>query len=123
MLINTSRGALINTKDVVMALDHGKVGYLGIDVYEYEKGLFFEDHQNDQEKDPLLSRLMDHPNVLVTPHQAYLTREALQEIANQTVKNLDQWQNNSCTGNACICAKNCPANETKEPQLPKNHVN
>ena len=123
MLINTSGGELINTKDVVVALDNGKIGYLGIDVYEYEKGLFFEDHKNDIEKDPILSRLMDHPNVLVTPHQAYLTREALQEIANQTIKNLDQWQNNTCVGNACIGIKKCQDHELNQTQLKKTHVN
>lgn len=123
MLINTERGALINTKDVVVALDNGKIGYLGIDVYEYEKGLFFEDHKSDLEKDPILSRLIDHPNVLVTPHQAYLTREALQEIANQTIKNLDQWQNNGCAGNACIGIKNCRDSELNATQLQKPHVN
>ena len=123
MLINTSRGALINTKDVVMALENGKIGYLGIDVYEYEKGLFFEDHHNDIEKDPLLSKLMDHPNVLVTPHQAYLTREALQEIANQTIKNLDQWKNNDCVGNACINVKNCQNNDLSQTQLQKDNAN
>ncbi|BAU53850.1 2-hydroxyacid dehydrogenase [Mucilaginibacter gotjawali] len=123
MLINTSRGELINTKDVVVALDNGKIGYLGIDVYEYEKGLFFEDHKNDIDKDPILSRLMDHPNVLVTPHQAYLTREALQEIANQTIKNLDQWQNNTCVGNACTGIKKCQDHEVNQTQLKKAHVN
>jgi D-lactate dehydrogenase len=107
MLINTSRGALVNTKDVLEALDSGKLGYLGIDVYEYERGLFYENHENDREKDPLLKKLMSYPNVIVTPHQAYLTREALQEIANQTIKNLDLWQANKCVGKACICEKEC----------------
>ncbi len=107
MLINTSRGAVINTKDVLQALGNGKIGYLGLDVYEFEKGLFFEDHQNDTEKDQLLQVLMSKPNVLITPHQAYLTKEALQEIANKTIQNLDLWQLNTCVGDACICAKNC----------------
>jgi D-lactate dehydrogenase len=120
MLINTSRGALINTEDVLDALGSGKVGYLGIDVYDYEKGLFFEDHQNDEIKDPLLTKLMANPNVIVTPHQAYLTREALQEIANQTIKNLDLWQANKCVGSACVCAKDCIKNMINEPQ--KIHV-
>jgi len=106
MLINTSRGPLINTVDALAALESGKIGYLGMDVYEYEKGLFFEDHENDRVKDHLLQKLMDHPNVIVTPHQAYLTREALQEIANQTINNLDLWQANKCVGQACICKKN-----------------
>jgi D-lactate dehydrogenase len=107
MLINTSRGALINTEDASEALESGKIGYLGLDVYEYEKGLFFEDHQKDQIHDPLLSRLMAHPNVLITPHQGFLTHEALQQIADQTIQNLDNWQQNKCVGNACTCAKNC----------------
>jgi D-lactate dehydrogenase len=114
MLINTSRGALINTTDVVQALESGKVGYLGIDVYEYEKGLFFEDHEKDILKDPLLAKLMGHPNVIVTPHQAYLTKESLQEIANQTIKNLDLWQSNKCIGDACICAKECKTKDKIE---------
>jgi len=92
MLINTSRGALIKTVDALEALEKGKIGYLGLDVYEYEKGLFFEDHRHDRVKDPLLEKLMAHPNVLVTPHQAFLTKEALQQIADQTIKNLDLWQ-------------------------------
>ena len=91
MLINTSRGALVNTVDVLEGVESGKIGYLGLDVYEHEKGLFFEDHQQDVVKDDLLLRLMAQKNVLVTPHQAYLTREALQEIADQTIKNLDSF--------------------------------
>jgi D-lactate dehydrogenase len=91
MIINTSRGPLIKTTDVVNALEDGKIGFLGLDVYEFEKGLFFEDHEHDAVKDPLLERLMQMPNVLITPHQAYLTKEALQEIANITIKNLDNW--------------------------------
>jgi len=89
MLINTSRGGLINTTDIIAALDSGKIGYLGIDVYEHEHGLFFEDHEYDNIKDALLQKLLQHVNVIVTPHQAYLTKEALQEIADQTIKNLD----------------------------------
>ena len=89
MLINTSRGALINTTDILQALDSGKIGYLGIDVYEHEKGLFFEDHEYDNIKDALLQKLLQHVNVIITPHQAYLTKEALQEIADQTIANLN----------------------------------
>jgi len=94
MLINTSRGALINTKHLVEALQNGKIGYLGLDVYEYEKGLFFESHESEGTKDTLIKELLLFPNVLITPHQAYLTKESLQEIAFQTIKNLDQWQMN-----------------------------
>ena len=116
MLINTSRGSLIDTNDVIKALDRGKVAYLGMDDYEYEKGVFFEDHEADKENDPLFKKLLDHPNVLVTPHQAYLTKESLQEIANQTIKNLDLWQANKCVGKACICQKDCDKNELKSTQ-------
>jgi D-lactate dehydrogenase len=91
MLINTSRGAIIKTTDVITALEKGKLGYLGLDVYEFEKGLFYEDHEHDTFKDPLLEKLMNNKNVLITPHQAYLTKEALQEIADQTIKNLDSY--------------------------------
>jgi len=107
MLINTSRGDLIDTRHVSDALFAGKIGYLGLDVYEHEKGLFFEDHEHDEHKDALLTKLMSHPNVLVTPHQAFLTREALHEIAARTIHNLDLWQQEKCVGNACVCAKNC----------------
>jgi D-lactate dehydrogenase len=115
MLINTSRGELINTKDAVIALDSGKLGYLGIDVYEYEKGLFFEDHENEKGKDPLLARLMDHPNVLVTPHQAYLTRETVQAIAYQTIAHLDKWQTEQNDGADFLSTQNAGEKENDEP--------
>jgi D-lactate dehydrogenase len=107
MLINTSRGGLVNTVDVLVALKKGKIGYLGLDVYEHEHGLFFEDHTNDTYKDTLLQMLMAYNNVLITPHQAYLTKEALQEIADQTIDNLDKLQINKCLGAACVCKKEC----------------
>jgi D-lactate dehydrogenase len=92
MLINTSRGGLVNTNDVLKGLNSGQIGYLGIDVYEHDKGLFLSDHHLDKNKDPLLETLMNHRNVIVTPHQAYLTTEALQQIALRIIHNLDQWQ-------------------------------
>ena len=114
MLINTSRGGLINTVDVLVALKKGKIGYLGLDVYEHEQGLFFEDHSKDAHKDALLQILLTYENVLITPHQAYLTKEALQEIAIQTIANLDNLQMKKCLGDACVCKKGCrviiPAN-------------
>lgn len=90
MLINTARGALVSTTDVLAGLDSGKIGYFGMDVYEFEKGLFFEDHEADQVRDALLDRVMNHPNVLVTPHQAFLTVEALVDIATHTIQSLDE---------------------------------
>ncbi|NEU09527.1 2-hydroxyacid dehydrogenase [Flavihumibacter sp. R14] len=100
MLINTSRGAVINTTDIVNGLDRGKIGYLGLDVYENERGLFLSDRKMDPASDPLLDKLMKHPNVIVTPHQAFLTAEALNEIALKTIQNLDEWQRN-ISGKVC----------------------
>ena len=92
MIINTARGALVNTQAVLDALDAGKIGYYGADVYEFERGLFFEDHEADEVRDALLSRLMAHRNVLITPHQAFLTVEALEQIAIQVICELDSWE-------------------------------
>lgn len=89
MLINTSRGALVNTKDIIAALKTGKIGYLGLDVYEEEKGLFFEDHSEDILQDDVIARLLSFPNVLITSHQAFLTDTALQNIAETSIYNLD----------------------------------
>jgi D-lactate dehydrogenase len=89
MLINTSRGALVNTKDAIAALKTGQIGYLGLDVYEEEAGLFFEDHSEDILKDDIISRLLTFRNVLITSHQAFLTQTALQNIADSTIYNLD----------------------------------
>lgn len=97
MLINTSRGALVDTKAVINALKTGKVGFFGIDVYEEEEGLFFEDHSGDILQDDVIARLMTFPNVLVTSHQAFLTREALTQIAQTTAYNIDCWTK----GEAC----------------------
>jgi D-lactate dehydrogenase len=92
MLINTSRGALIKSEDVLANLEGGKIRYLGLDVYEFEKGLFFEDHSNDTDKDSLLQKLINHKNVIITPHQGFLTQEALREIAQITIENIDAWE-------------------------------
>ena len=91
MIINTGRGDLIKTTAVLEGLKSGKIGYLGIDVYEFEKGLFFEDHEADEVRDPILSELLKYPNVLISPHQAFLTNEALHEIVSQTIKILNRW--------------------------------
>lgn len=85
MLINTSRGALIDTAAVIDALKSGKVGYLGLDVYEEEAGLFFEDLSDQVLLDDVFSRLLTFPNVLITGHQAFFTAEALRSIASTTL--------------------------------------
>ena len=89
MLVNTGRGALIQTRDVIEALKSGQIGYLGLDVYEEEKGLFFEDHSEDILQDDVIARLMTFSNVLITSHQAFLTDTALHNIATTTAFNLD----------------------------------
>jgi D-lactate dehydrogenase len=94
MLINTGRGGIINTRDVIDGLVTGKVGYLGLDVYENEKGLFFYNHSDEVPTDEMLKRLYSFPNVLVTGHQAFLTETALKNISDITINNLDCWQKN-----------------------------
>lgn len=92
MLINTSRGALIETKSVIRALKKGKIGYLGIDVYEQEEDLFFQNLSEQILKDEQISRLMTFPNVLITGHQAFLTKEALEQIALTTLDNISAFE-------------------------------
>lgn len=89
MLINTSRGALINTPAVIEALKSGHLGYLGLDVYEEEADLFFEDNSDDILRDDVFARLQTFRNVLITGHQAFFTREALTAIAEVTLNNID----------------------------------
>lgn len=96
MLINTSRGALLDTTAVLDALKSLRLGYLGMDVYEQEGSLFFEDHSSDIIQDDVFQRLLTFPNVLVTGHQAYFTREALTHIAQTTLLNMADF----VTGNA-----------------------
>ncbi len=88
MLINTGRGALVDASAVVQALKQGKVGYLGLDVYEEEAGLFFEDLSDRILRDDVFSRLLTFPNVIITGHQAFFTREAMTSIAETTIANL-----------------------------------
>jgi D-lactate dehydrogenase len=88
MLINTSRGGLINTADVIHALKQKQIAYLGIDVYEQESKLFFKDLSGSIIEDDTIQRLMSFPNVLVTAHQAFFTEEALSEIAQETLRSI-----------------------------------
>ncbi|MBN8624841.1 MAG: 2-hydroxyacid dehydrogenase [Planctomycetes bacterium] len=91
MLINTGRGALLDTRAVVAALKSERLGSLGIDVYEEEGDLFFVDHSDHAILDDVFSRLLTFPNVLATGHQAFFTQEALEAIARQTVANLQEF--------------------------------
>ena len=93
MLINTSRGAVIKTANAVEALKRAQLGYLGIDVYEGEENLFFKDLSGTIIQDDLIERLMSFNNVLITPHQAFFTKEAVEQIAITTIKNLTDFEN------------------------------
>jgi D-lactate dehydrogenase len=93
ILINVSRGALIDTKDLIKALKSGRLGGVALDVYEEEEGVFFEDLSCQMLHDDDLARLLTFPNVLITAHQAFLTAEALGEIARVTVANLRAFAN------------------------------
>lgn len=99
MIINTSRGALINTSDMIAALKTGAVGYLRIDVYEQEEHLFFNDLSESIIQDDLIERLMSFHNVLITPHQGFFTKEALDEIATTTFKNFTDFESGSLMEN------------------------
>ncbi|MFB4392999.1 MULTISPECIES: 2-hydroxyacid dehydrogenase [unclassified Pseudomonas] len=91
MLINTGRGALVDTPALIDALKSGQLGYLGLDVYEEEAQLFFEDRSDLPLQDDVLARLLTFPNVIVTAHQAFLTHEALHAIASTTLENIVHW--------------------------------
>lgn len=101
-LINTSRGALIDTDAVYRALKSRKIGHLGIDVYEEEDDLFFSDHSSEIIQDDLFMRLTTFPNVLITGHQAFFTRRALGNIADTTVTNISEFESTSSCQNAIV---------------------
>lgn len=90
-LINVSRGGLIDTKAVIKALKKGWLGGVALDVYEEEAGVFFEDHSGEVLQDDVLARLLTFPNVVVTAHQAFLTQEALGDIAECTIENMRRY--------------------------------
>ncbi len=92
MLLNTSRGALIDTKAVIKGLKKGVIGALGIDVYEQEEQLFFENLSDTIILDDVITRLMAFPNVLITSHQAFFTHEALTQIAEVTLENVTAFE-------------------------------
>ena len=93
MIINTSRGALIDSRAAIEGLKSEKIGYLGIDVYEEEEELFFEDKTFEIRTDDVFARLTTFPNVVITGHQAYFTEEAVSAIAGTTLENISAYQN------------------------------
>jgi len=92
MLINSGRGGLIDTRAVITGLKDKKIGYLGLDVYEEEGDLFFEDNSNRLLQDDVFARLLTFPNVVITGHQAFFTREALTAIADTTLANITYFE-------------------------------
>ncbi len=105
MLINTSRGQLIDTKAVTKGLKSGKIGNLGLDVYEQETDLFFEDLSNQVIQDDVFQRLLTFPNVLITGHQAFFTEEALKNIAESTIANITDFEQGRACPNQIDLAK------------------
>jgi len=92
MLINTGRGALIDSQALINALKSGHVGYAGLDVYEEEEGVFFQDLSGQILDDDILARLLTFSNVLITSHQGFLTHQALANIAETTLKNITEFE-------------------------------
>ncbi|HOP71992.1 MAG TPA: 2-hydroxyacid dehydrogenase [Thermoclostridium caenicola] len=117
IIINTSRGALIDSEALLEAIKNGKIGGAGLDVYEEESDIFFEDYSNAIIQDDVLARLISMPNVIVTSHQAFLTDEALKNIAETTLENLRQFfDGEDLTNEICYrCTKygNCNKKQGK----------
>ncbi len=95
MIINTSRGPLLDTISIIAGLKSSKIGYLGLDVYEEEADLFFEDLSSKVIQDDIFSRLLTFPNVLITGHQAFFTKQALEKIVETTLFNITCFENNN----------------------------
>jgi D-lactate dehydrogenase len=108
MIVNTGRGALVDTKAVIDGLKSGRVGHLGLDVYEEEAELFFEDRSSRVLQDDVFARLLTFPNVLVTGHQGFFTAGALDSIAETTLANIGDFER----GRHCV-------NEVEGPPVPR----
>ena len=107
LIVNTARGGIVHTADLLQALKSGRVAGYATDVYETEKGLFFKDHGAQGIHDEQLKELLRLPNVLLTPHQAFVTKEAIANIAEITLHNLNCWQDSTTPENSL----------TSEPEL------
>jgi len=99
MVINTGRGALVDTLALIAGLKSGQIDYLGLDVYEEEEALFFADLSSHVIQDDVFARLLTFPNVIVTAHQAFFTREALRAIAETTLENVSAFERGRRSGN------------------------
>ena len=101
LLINTGRGALCDTQALIEALESGTLGFAGLDVYEKEHGLFFKDHAGETIQDELFLKLRSLPNVIITPHQAFLTQEAITNIVSTTINNITAFEQGALINQVC----------------------
>jgi D-lactate dehydrogenase len=108
MLINTSRGGVVETEAVIGGLKNGQIGHLGLDVYEEEEGIFFRDLSGQGIPDDQLARLVTFPNVIITGHQAFFTREAVQSITEVTLQNIRAVEENGACDNEVSAKENTP---------------
>lgn len=92
ILVNVARGAVVHTEEVLAFIDNNHLGGYATDVYDKEKGVFSYDRSSDIPEDTMLTTLLNHDQIIMTPHQAYATHEALERIATTTVQNLTSWQ-------------------------------
>ncbi|NAS11936.1 2-hydroxyacid dehydrogenase [Poritiphilus flavus] len=99
ILLNTARGAVVDTRALIEALINRGIGGYAADVYEHERRLFFKDHSTKGISDELFKKLIDLPNVLITPHQAFVTHEALKRISEITLGNISSWENDEVCSN------------------------
>jgi D-lactate dehydrogenase len=99
MIVNTSRGALVDTAALIDGLKTGHIGFVGLDVYEEEEHLFFQDLSSQVITDDVFARLLTFPNVVVTAHQAFFTSEALSAISQTTLKNVTAFERGDRSGN------------------------
>jgi D-lactate dehydrogenase len=100
-IINTSRGKLVDTKAIINVLKTSKVGVLGLDVYE-DEAIFFEDYSAQAIQDDLLARLITFPDVIITSHQCFFTQEAMLNIAQTTLSNISQFEQNGSIQNSVV---------------------
>ncbi|MCX7726468.1 MAG: 2-hydroxyacid dehydrogenase [Chitinispirillaceae bacterium] len=115
IIINTSRGKLIDTKALIDGLKKGKIGSAGLDVYEEEEEFFFEDYSSQVLTDDILARLLTFPNVIITSHQAFFTKEALTNIATTTLQNIkDYYEGKPLVNEICYRCGNTVCRKKKE---------
>jgi D-lactate dehydrogenase len=118
MIINTSRGGIIDTAAVIKALKTGRIGYLGLDVYEEEGDLFFEDLSEEIIQDDVFSRLLTFPNVIITGHQAFFTRNALRNIAETTLRNVSDFGRGGIPSANRVTAPTVKKEPARKPSRP-----